>query len=119
MHKNSLVGINNPEGYFGRVATCKDNSTFSFFTGVRSNTKIRKIFKYILDNGQASKYDLVTNVLKKEGTRKTLKGYWCTNFAALRNSGLLNYDYETKKYNLTTKSLVLVADRKIVPEAFL
>lgn len=68
-------------------------------------TKLVKIIHYIDQVGPQSKYDILTKLLNEQGTRKQLRGMWSTNFAGFRTSGLLNYDYGTKKYSLTDKSI--------------
>ncbi len=85
-------------------------------TGERKNTKMRKIFEYIRDNGPVSKYEIVTKVLGCTGSRTDLRGHYSTNLLTMRRSGLLNLDWESRTYQLTTKSAKLVFDAKTYPE---
>ncbi len=113
---------NDPMGYThsSRSVTLatKTDRKYGWFTGKREGTRIRSIMEYIKINGPTSKYDIVTKVLGYEGSRTTLRGHWCTNFATLRDCGLLNLDYNNNLYDITTKSAKLVYTSEEAPEYF-
>ncbi len=88
-------------------------------TGEKENTKLRAMLQYIKENGPTRKYDLLTKALDKTGTRKQLKGYYGVYMERLRTSGLLNYDYSTFEYSLTTTSAILVYSKDEAPALFL
>ena len=88
-------------------------------TATKPGTKIRKIMKHIKENGPTKKIDIVRIALEKTGTNKELRGYWCTNLASMRTSGLLNYDYDTRLYHLTEKGLRAISEPSELPSIFL
>ncbi len=88
------------------------------YTGTRKNTKLRAILNYIKENGPVTKYEIVTKVLGKIGTRTELRGYYSTNMLSMRVSGMLNLDMKTRTYELTKTSARIVFDENKNPEYF-
>lgn len=64
-----------------------------------------KMFKYMIDNDGATKYDLLTKVLGKTGTKKELRGYYSCYMRGLRNAGMLDYNAKTYKYYPTLEGV--------------
>ena len=89
-----------PQGYYGRLSS-SGRSAYSHMTGERKGTKLRAILKYVDENQGATKYEIITDVLGKTGTKRDLRGYYSTNFASMRGSGLLNLDFDTHIYTIT------------------
>jgi len=108
-----------PIGYDGRVATSAKTARYRYLTGRKEGTKIRDILDYIKVNGPTSKTVIVNEVLKPTRPGIQLRGYWCTNMASMRNSGLLNYDEKTRTYELTEISAKLVYSKEEFPALFL
>lgn len=88
-----------PQGYYGRLSST-NRSSYSHMTGERKNTKLRAILRYLDVTGGAKRYDVVIDVLGKTGSKRALRGYYSTNFASMRNSGLINLDYDTGLYTI-------------------
>lgn len=81
-------------------------------TAERPGTITRAILSYIRENNGATKYDIVTNVLGKRGSRKDLRGYYSVFFSMAKNSGLLSYDSKTYNYHITEKGYNALAGTK-------
>jgi predicted transcriptional regulator len=68
-------------------------------------SKIAQILAYLREYGSASKYEIVTEVLNKVGSRTELRGYYSTNFKKLRDSGLVGYYENDKEYFITDEGI--------------
>ena len=113
--------FNDAIGYYdnGHVATSADSARYKYLTGKKDGTKIRDILEYIKVNGPISKGTIISEVLKPTRPGIQLRGYWCTNMASMRDSGLLNYDEKTKTYELTSYSAKLVYTKEEYPALYL
>jgi hypothetical protein len=65
------------------------------------NTNGYKMLEYIVMNDGATKYELVTNVLGKTGTKKSLRGYYSCYMRGWVDSGIVEYDKTNFKYYIT------------------
>lgn len=68
-----------------------------------------KMLKYIVDNGGATKYELVTKVLGKKGTRKSLRGYYSCYMRGWMDHGIVSYDAANYTYHVTKQGAWLLA----------
>lgn len=86
---------------------------FSMYNANGSKLKIGsngyKMLQYIVENGGATKYELVTKVLGKKGTRKSLRGYYSCYMRGWMDHGVVSYDASTYKYQVTLKGAWLLA----------
>lgn len=82
-------------------------SYFKYYTANGKNMKKGqngfKMMEFILKNNGATKYELVTNVLGKVGTKKELRGYYSCYMRGWVDSGLVELDTKTHKYYATAK----------------
>lgn len=80
-------------------------------TNLRSSSKGYKVLQYILNKEGATKYECVTEVLGKTGSRSELRGYYSDSFRGWVDNGVLTRDPKTMMYNITPygRSLVLKA----------
>jgi len=80
------------------------NRLYTGLTGtkMKSTTKICQILNYINDNNGATKYECVTNVLNKTGSKQDLRGYYCCAFNDLVEQGICDYTRKGYQYTLTT-----------------
>ena len=53
---------------------------------IKLGSKGHKMLKYIVDHGTVSKYELVTKVLGKVGSRQSLRGYYSCYMRGWRRS---------------------------------
>jgi len=68
---------------------------------LKKDSKLTKILEYIRDNNGATKYECVTNVLNKKGSKKDLRGYYCCAFGDLVDIGLLNPSSRENSFKYT------------------
>ena len=67
-----------------------------------------KILCYLFSNGPKTKYECVTEVLGKVGSKQKLRGYYCVYFASLRDSGFVNYNPSNFTYSITDKGMKVI-----------
>lgn len=79
-------------------------------TRIKLGSKGHKMLQYIVDNGYATKYDLVTKVLGKTGTRRQLRGYYSCYMRGWMDHGILGYNQSNYAYYVTDKGACLLAD---------
>jgi predicted transcriptional regulator len=88
--------------------------TNSIYTADGSRIKLgsqgHKMLKYIVDNGTVSKYELVTKVLGKIGSRYKLRGYYSAYMRGWMDHGILKYNHFNSTYEVTDKGACLLAD---------
>lgn len=64
-----------------------------------------KVLSYIQLAKGATKYDCVTKILGREGTKRELRGYYSDAFADWTANNILTLNRKTHKYHLTAKGL--------------
>jgi len=74
-------------------------------TNLTKNSKGAQILRHILVNGPKTKYECVTEVLGKVGSKKSLRGYYSCYFRGLVDEGILSYNSKTFQYNVTEKGV--------------
>ena len=73
---------------------------------MRTNTKTFKILKFIIDNDNTRKVEILKNVLgEKQLEGKVLRGYYSSVFAKLRKKGYIKYNTKTYGYSITPEGL--------------
>ena len=86
---------------------------FSIYTADGTKIKLgsqgHKMLRYIVDHGTVSKYDLVTKVLGKFGSRRQLRGYYSCYMRGWMDHGILKYNHFRKAYEVTEKGACLLA----------
>lgn len=86
---------------------------FSMYNANGSKLKLGsngyKMLQYIVANGGATKYDLVTKVLKKVGTRQRLRGYYSCYMRGWMDNGIVSYNRFSNTYEATPKGAWLLA----------
>lgn len=86
---------------------------FSMYTANGNKIKLgsqgHKMLKHIIDNGGSTKYDLVTKVFGKVGSRKQLRGYYSCYMRGWMDNGILKYNHFNSSYELTEKGAWLLA----------
>ncbi len=79
-------------------------------TRIKLGSKGHKMLQYIVDHGTVSKYELVTKVLGKVGSRKQLRGYYSCYMRGWMDHGILKYNSFAQAYEVTDKGACLLAD---------
>jgi hypothetical protein len=86
---------------------------FSIYTADGSRIKLgskgHAMLQYIVANGSVSKYELVTKVLGKIGSRKSLRGYYSCYMRGWMDHGILKYNRFSSTYEVTEKGACLLA----------
>ena len=75
-------------------------------TRLNRYSKGTAILNFIFVNGKATKYECVTNVLGKIGTKQSLRGYYCAAFRGWMENGVL--EYTGYNYSLTEHGIELL-----------
>lgn len=83
-------------------------------TGERftKDSKGFKILKYIDKHNGATKYECITKVLRKCGSKQKLRGYYSVYFGLLVKSGILTLDYKSHVYSITEKGKEIIVTTK-------
>lgn len=76
---------------------------------IKLGSKGHAMLKYIVDNGSVSKYELVTKVLGKVGSRRQLRGYYSCYMRGWMDNGILKYNHFNSTYEVTPKGACLLA----------
>jgi hypothetical protein len=76
---------------------------------IKLGSKGHKMLKYIVDHGTVSKYELVTKVLGKVGSRQSLRGYYSCYMRGWMDHGILKYNKFNSTYEVTEKGAYLLA----------
>jgi hypothetical protein len=86
---------------------------YTMYTADGSRIKLgsqgHKMLRYIIDNGSVSKYELVTKVLGKVGSRQKLRGYYSCYMRGWMDNGILKYNHFNSTYEVTPKGACLLA----------
>lgn len=88
--------------FYGEYGSRINGSRFT------TSSKGFKILSHIFSNGPKTKYECVTEVLGKVGSKEKLRGYYCVYFAALRDEGLVEYNRSNFTYSITDKGMKLI-----------
>lgn len=84
-----------------------------YYTANGSKLKLgsngHKMLQYIVANGGATKYELVTKVLGKKGTRKSLRGYYSCYMRGWMDAGVVKYNSFSCTYEVTQKGALILA----------
>jgi predicted transcriptional regulator len=78
-------------------------------TRIKLGSQGHKMLKYIVDNGYATKYELVTKVLGKVGSRYALRGHYSAYMRGWMDHGILKYNKFSSSYSVTEKGAYLLA----------
>ena len=90
--------------FYGEYGSRINGSRFT------TSSKGYKILCHILLNGPKTKYECVTDVLGKVGSKQKLRGYYCVYFAALRDCGLVQYNSSNFTYSITEKGMKVISN---------
>lgn len=84
-----------------------------YYTANGSKLKLgsngHKMLQYIVAHGGATKYELVTKVLGKKGSRKQLRGYYSCYMRGWMDAGIVKYNAANFTYEVTQKGAWLLA----------
>jgi hypothetical protein len=72
-------------------------------TNLKKTSKITSILMYLKTEGVKTKYEIVTKVLKKIGTKHELRGYYSCMMTDLLDLGMVSYNVSDYTYELTVK----------------
>ena len=62
--------------------------------------------------GGCTKYELLTEVLGKVGSKQKLRGYYSVYFQGWVKSGVVTLDHDTYKYNITPHGTLMFLNAK-------
>ena len=88
---------------YGRGLSSSNKLLKNIGSRINRKSKMTKILHYLVTNGPSTKYELITNVLGIDRTKKEARGYYSVSFQNWIEADILKHDPKTFKYILTIK----------------